>query len=99
MPWLSNSLQTLCKMVMSIDAIKMSWLTSGSSQKPQHWDSGVSGLCKLSALLKNFDSFSAEIYLQCEENVHFQMDEEMNLWLHVFHLIPWFEVQKCKWLK
>lgn len=28
----------------------------------------------------------------------FQMYEEMNLWLHVFHFIPQFEVQKCKWL-
>lgn len=53
----------------------------------------------LPALLKIFDFSSTEMYLQCGENVHFQMYKEMNLWLHVFHFIPQSEVQKCKWLK
>lgn len=37
----------------------------------------------LSALLKTFGSSSAEMHLQCGGNVHFQVYEEMKLWLHV----------------
>lgn len=39
----------------------------------------------LSAQLMIFDSSSAEIHLQCGENVHFQMYKEMNVWLISLH--------------
>lgn len=39
----------------------------------------------LSAQLMIFDSSSAEIHLQCGENVHFQTYKEMNVWLISLH--------------